>query len=127
MGVAGRLSFTGWVDVDEVPALIRSADVCLDPAPPTALNQRSTMIKVAEYLAAAKPVVAYDLLETSRTAAGAALLARAGDEAAFAAAVARLAGDEGERARLARSARERAEHLTWERSERALLEAYAAL
>src|SRR4051794_11923331 len=44
-GVAERVSFTGWIDVDEVPALIRSADICVDPAPPTTLNQRSTMIK----------------------------------------------------------------------------------
>ena len=126
-GVAGRLSFTGWVDVDEVPALIRGADVCVDPAPPTTLNQRSTMIKIAEYLAAAKPVVAYDLLETSRTAAGAALLARPGDERELAALIARLAGDEAERRRLAEAAHARARALTWEHSERALLAAYAAL
>src|SRR4051794_22381889 len=114
-GVEERVEFTGWVDVDEVPALIRSADVCVDPAPPTPLNQCSTMIKVAEYLAAAKPVVAYDLLETTRTADGAALLARGGDEAGFAALVARLAEEGAERERLAGAARRRAEDLTWER------------
>jgi glycosyltransferase involved in cell wall biosynthesis len=126
-GVAGRVSFTGWVDVDEVPALIRAADVCVDPAPPTPLNQHSTMIKIAEYLAAAKPVVAYDLLETGRTAAGAALLAPARHVRALAAHVARLAGDEAERRRLSEAARARAEVLTWEHSEQALLAAYAAL
>src|SRR3954453_17707311 len=126
-GVADRIAFTGWVDVDEVPALVRAADICVDPAPPTVLNQRSTMIKIAEYLAAAKPVVAYDLLETSRTADGAALLARGGDERDFAAGVARLARDGAEGERLAGAARRRAEDLTWERSERALLEVYATL
>ena len=126
-GVADRVEFTGWVEVDEVPALIRSADICVDPAPATPLNERSTMIKIAEYLAAAKPVVAYDLLETHRTVGGAATLARPDELADFAAVVARLAGDAAERARLSRSARARAEALTWEHSERALLDAYAAL
>jgi glycosyltransferase involved in cell wall biosynthesis len=126
-GVGERVEFTGWLDVDEVPARIRAADVCLDPAPPTTLNQRSTMIKIAEYLAAAKPVVAYDLLETSRTAGGAALLANPGDERDFAAKVAAVAGDEAERRRLSEAARERAGALTWEHSERALLDAYATL
>ena len=126
-GVAGRVSFTGWVDVDEVPALIAAADVCVDPAPPTPLNERSTMIKIAEYLAAAKPVVAYDLLETSRTAAGAARLAPAGDAGEMARTIASLAADESERRRLSDAARARAAALTWEHSERALLAAYAAL
>jgi glycosyltransferase involved in cell wall biosynthesis len=125
VGVAARVSFTGWVDVDEVPRLIRSADICVDPAPRTPLNERSTMIKVAEYLAAAKPVVAYDLLETSRTTAGAALLAR--DEHDFAARVARLARDEPTRRLLSEEARARAADLVWERSEQVLLEVYATL
>jgi glycosyltransferase involved in cell wall biosynthesis len=126
-GVDDRVSFTGWVEADQVPALIRSADICVDPAPATALNNRSTMIKIAEYLAAAKPVVAFDLLETQRTVGDGALLARPDDVEAFAAAVARLAGDAGERSRVAELGRARAEALTWEHSERALLDAYAAL
>jgi len=126
-GVADRVELTGWVEVDEVPALIRSADICVDPAPGSPLNNRSTMIKVAEYLAAAKPVVAYDLLETRRTVAGAALLAPPDDLTALAGGVARLAGDPAERTRLAELARSRAQALTWEHSERALLDAYAAL
>jgi glycosyltransferase involved in cell wall biosynthesis len=126
-GVADRTTITGWVDLDEVPGLVAAADVCVDPAPSSPLNERSTMIKVAEYLAAGKPVVAYDLLETRRTTAGAALLTPPGDVAGFASHVARLADDAAERKRLARAALERAPELTWERSERALLSAYAAL
>ena len=125
-GVRDCVRMTGWVKPDSVPGLLQDADVCVDPAPPTLLNERSTMIKLMEYLALAKPVVAYDLLETQRTVLDAGLLVRRGDPDAFADQIVRLSEDPDLRARLAHRARERARELTWERSEAALLGAYAA-
>jgi glycosyltransferase involved in cell wall biosynthesis len=127
-GVAEFVTFTGRVAPDRVPELLADADVCVDPAPATDVNQRSTMTKIAEYLALGKPVVAYDLLETRRTAGEAALLVPHGDVQAFAEAISRLANDPALRRQLADAARSRAAaSLTWEHSERALLAAYAAL
>jgi glycosyltransferase involved in cell wall biosynthesis len=126
-GVAERVSFAGRVAAERVPELLQDADVCVDPAPATDVNQRSTMTKIAEYLALGKPVVAYDLLETRRTSGDAALLVAPGNADAFADAISRLARDPALRAHLARSARERATALTWEHSERALCDAYRAL
>ena len=51
------------------------------------------MTKIAEYLALGKPVVAFELLETRRTARHAALLVPPGDVVAFADAIRRLARD----------------------------------
>jgi glycosyltransferase involved in cell wall biosynthesis len=126
-GVADRVHFTGWLDADRVWEHLRAADICVDPAPPSELNHSSTMVKIAEYLAAGKPVVAYALRETARTAAGAAELVPGGEPAALAAAVAGLAGDPTRRAELARLALARARDLTWERSARELLAAYERL
>jgi glycosyltransferase involved in cell wall biosynthesis len=127
-GVADSVTFTGWVTPAEVVELVRDADICVDPSPATDVNERSTMTKIAEYLALGKPVVAYDLLETRQTAGDAALLVECGSVAAFAQAVRTLAADPALRGNLAREARQRAiELLTWERSEVALLDAYAAL
>lgn len=126
-GVSDRVEFTGWVDLERVPELLQAADVCVDPAPATYVNERSTMMKVAEYLALGKPVVAYDLLETRRTAGEAALLVTPGDVSGFCRCIAALAEDPALRARMAEAAEERAQALTWEYSERALLEAYASL
>ncbi len=126
-GVADRVTFTGWVALEDVPVLLQGADVCVDPAPATDANDRSTMMKVAEYLALGKPVVAYALLETRRTAAGAALLVNPGDVTAFSVAIARLAREPELRARMSAAARDRARALTWEHSERALLDAYDRL
>ena len=89
--MADRIEFTGHVEHRLVPALIAAADICIDPAPCSELNHRSTMIKVTEYLAAGRPVVAFGLTETRRTAEDAALYAPCGDLDAFAELIVRLA------------------------------------
>jgi glycosyltransferase involved in cell wall biosynthesis len=125
--VADSVTITGWVPLEDVPGYIDEADICVDPAPATVLNERSTMIKVAEYLALGKPVVAYDLLETRRTVARAAILVKPGDKARFADEILSLAADPALRTAFAQRARERAKDLGWDKSERALLSAYAGL
>jgi glycosyltransferase involved in cell wall biosynthesis len=123
-GLTDRVTFTGWVAAEQIPELLEEADVCVDPAPPTDVNTRSTMVKLAEYLALGKPVVAFDLIEARRTAGSAALLVAAGNLDALIDALALLARDEGLRRRYADAASERAQALTWVSSERALLAAY---
>ena len=56
-GLEERVRFTGRVHHAEVPGLLAAADICVDPAPGTELNQRSTMVKIAEYMAAERAVV----------------------------------------------------------------------
>ena len=126
-GSSARVRFEGWVPHSDVGALIAGADVCVDPAPCNPLNHRSTMVKIAEYMAAARPVVAYELVETRRTAGEAALYAPCGDPGAFGELVSQLAEDGEERLRRGRRGRERALELVWERSEQVLLKAYSGL
>jgi glycosyltransferase involved in cell wall biosynthesis len=126
-GVSEWVTFTGKVPNEEVPGLLAAADICVDPAPCNALNHHSTMVKIAEYLAAARPVVAYELRETVATAGDAALYARCGDQKHFVELVAALAERPELRARLAEAGRSRVPGLVWERSEKALVEAYESL
>ncbi len=126
-GVEDRVTFTGHVPHERVAALIAEADIGIDPAPGTELNHGSTMIKVAEYMGCGRPVVAYDLRETRRTAGDAALYAPCGERQAFVDLIGELARDGERRLRLGRAARERALDLTWERSELALREVYDRL
>jgi len=123
-GLAASVTFTGWVEWDQVPELLEEVDIGLAPAPKTEMNSRSTITKIAEYLALGKAVVAYDLCETRRTAGDAAVLVPPGDEIGFAAAIAALARDPVRRQALVEDARERAQQLTWPHSAQALLTAY---
>jgi len=126
-GLGELVTFTGWLDHQDVPELLARMDVCVDPAPATELNDRSTMTKIAEYLCVGCPVVAYDLTETRRTAENAAALVTPGDAAGFAAAVVALAGDPERRRLYSALARERARALSWSHSELELLGAYRRL
>jgi len=127
LGVGGRVRMAGRVTHYEVPALLAAADVCVDPAPCNELNHRSTMVKIAEYIASRKPIVAFELRETKRTAGEAALYAPCGDLPAFAALIAELAADEGLREQLSRRAEGRLPELLWGRSAELLRRAYASL
>jgi glycosyltransferase involved in cell wall biosynthesis len=126
-GVEDRITFTGHVPHERVAGLIAEADIGIDPAPGTELNHGSTMIKVAEYMGCARPVVAYDLRETRHTAGDSALYAPCGEPQAFIEAIGDLARDGERRLRLGQLARERALELTWDRSEEALRGVYERL
>jgi glycosyltransferase involved in cell wall biosynthesis len=126
LGLEDRITFAGFIrDRATLLQIISTCDVCLSPEPRNALNESSTLIKVAEYMAAGRPVVAFDLNETRETAGDTAAYAEEDTPAAFAAAVADLLDDPDRRAAMGLRARERAEaSLTWQRSEDALLRAY---
>lgn len=126
-GLQDRVRFTGLIPHAEVPAQLAQADICIDPAPCTELNQRSTMIKIAEYMAARRPVVSLPLHETRHTAGDAIAYGRCDDQASLVAAVAALAREPERRAELAERGYERAKELTWEASAAQLLAAYDKL
>jgi glycosyltransferase involved in cell wall biosynthesis len=86
------------------------------------------MIKMTEYMALGKPIVAFDLTEHRVTAQDAARYARANDEADFAGRIAELMDDPTERARMGQVGRQRVENeLAWPWQEKHLLNAYARL
>ena len=104
---------------------IRTADVCLAPEQSSPLNERSTFIKVGEYMAMARPVLAYDLAETRYTAGEAAAYVEPGNIAAYADALIALLDDPSRRERMGRIGRERVvRELAWEHQEPWLLRAY---
>jgi glycosyltransferase involved in cell wall biosynthesis len=127
MEVAQRVTFTGMVPHARIPSLIAQADIGIDPAPGTALNHGSTMIKVLEYMGAGRPLVAYELRETRRSAGDAALYAPCGEPALFAGKIAELARDGDRRVHMGHLARRRVLDISWEHSAIVLRELYDSL
>jgi glycosyltransferase involved in cell wall biosynthesis len=126
LGLDDAVEFVGLASQAEVLELLSTADVCLSPEPSNPLNDRSTMMKVAEYMAMKRAVVAFDLPETRWTAADAAAYAPSGDVVAFAIQVDTLLEDEDRRTRAGEVGRERiVTLLSWEHSVRALDASYA--
>jgi glycosyltransferase involved in cell wall biosynthesis len=128
LGLNDHVSFTGWVSDEDLFRYLSSVDICVDPDPSNAFNDRSTMIKMMEYMSVAKPIVAFDLPEHRFSAQDAALYVRPNNEIEFAAALVQLMDDPGRRQRMGAFGRRRIEtELAWHHSIRNLLDAYRTL
>lgn len=128
LGLTPYVRFMGFVpDPAYLPYLL-AADICVDPDPSSDYNDRSTMIKIMDYMAAAKPIVAFDLPETRRSAGKAALYVQPNDEREFAKGLAYLMDHPELRAEMGDFGRRRVEtDLSWSVSAKSLLCAYDAL
>jgi glycosyltransferase involved in cell wall biosynthesis len=125
LGISDIVEFTGRVPDEFVQRCLSSADVCLSPDPKNPLNDVSTMNKVVEYMAMARPLVSFDLVEARVSAAGAAVYVPANDEAAFAAAIDDLLDDPDRRKSMGVHGRQRVEReLSWDTSRKNLLAFY---
>ncbi|HEX9189763.1 MAG TPA: glycosyltransferase, partial [Vicinamibacteria bacterium] len=75
-----NLKLLGEVDYQEVPGLVAGWDVCLVPFVDTELTRCVDPVKVYEYLAAGRPVVATPLPELRRLEPGLVRLAGAAED-----------------------------------------------
>ncbi len=118
--------FTGYIhDRKRVQNFIEEADICVETAPKTAANSKSTFIKIMEYMSAGKPIVAFDMDETRYSTQESALLIEPGNLTQFAQEIVRLSKDTDLQKRLGEYGIERiAKSLNWENSAIELLRAY---
>jgi glycosyltransferase involved in cell wall biosynthesis len=129
LGLEPYVWFSGWVSGRRRWQYFLSlADICVAPDPSNSFNDRSTMIKIMEYMALAKPVVVFDLPEHRVTADSAAVYAAANDVRDFARHIAHLMDDPARRHQMGQVGRHRVERdLAWPHQAEKLLAAYAAL
>jgi glycosyltransferase involved in cell wall biosynthesis len=128
LGIADYVTFTGRVPDRALLSMLNTADVCVNPDIANEMNDKSTMNKIMEYMALAKPIVQFDLTEGRRTAREASLYARRNDAADLAAKLVALLDDPGRRAAMGWVGRRRVENeLEWRHEAPKLLEAYASL
>lgn len=118
--------YAGQVAPARVPLYLRAFDVCAMPHPWTRqFAYYTSPLKLFEYMAAGRPVVASDLPAWADVVqdGDTALLVPPGDADALAAAIARLRADPDLRDRLAANARARAlARYTWDARARAILD-----
>jgi len=120
--------FTGRIAYADLLRYLSTVDICLGPDPGNPFTTRSTMIKMLEYMALHKPMVAFDLVEHRVSAGEAALYAPANDEAAMAGLIQTLMDDPAQRVRMGEAGYDRiASGLAWPFQAERLLEAYHLL
>lgn len=127
LGVESRVIFTDFVPHAEVPEHIASADICVAPFEDNEVTRCKSPLKIVEYLASGKPVVASNVGEVKNMLEGAGLLVEPGKAEALAKGILELAGNERLRATMATAARKRAEtKYNWPCSVENLEKAYLA-
>jgi glycosyltransferase involved in cell wall biosynthesis len=125
LGLEGCVKFTGRIPDQDVQRILSDCSMGCQPDPFNPLNNVSTMNKVMEYMALARPVVAFDLVETRVSCGEAALYASECTSEALADEIIRLADDFELRRKMGLAGRRRVEEkLAWKFSEKALLEMY---
>jgi glycosyltransferase involved in cell wall biosynthesis len=93
LGVHDQLVFTGFIPKQNLLRGLSSAEIWLDSAPSSTLNDYSTSIKVTEYMAFEKRTVRLCLKEIRLAASEAVVYATSNDTAEYARAIAKLMDD----------------------------------
>lgn len=128
LGISEKILFTGMVDHSEISRYLRIADICVAPEPCAPYNDRSTAVKLMEYMSLAKPIVAFDLTEHRFTAQGAAAYVKPNDELEFARTIVELMDDPARRSKMGLLGRQRMETaLAWQYSIPRLLQVYRSV
>jgi glycosyltransferase involved in cell wall biosynthesis len=128
LGVAEYVTFAGRLPDEAMLAVLNTSDVCVNPDAANAMNDKSTMNKVMEYMALGKPIVQFDLAEGRASAQRASLYARGNDTLDFADKIVELLDDPQRRARMGEYGRRRVENaLAWKHEAPRLRAAYRAL
>lgn len=126
LAVDDKMWFAGWVSAPDIYCrYLCTADICVAPDPSNSYNDRSTFVKIMEYMAAGKPIVAFDLPESRFSAGEAALYAIPNSYQEFAAKLAALMDDDALRHSIGKIGRRRIEtSLSWQYSIPHLLAVY---
>jgi glycosyltransferase involved in cell wall biosynthesis len=126
-GVSAYIDFYGRVDDALFLDVLNTADICINSDRACAMNDKSTMNKILEYMALGKPIVQFEMTEGRRSAGAASLYARPDNVADFALKIDTLLGDPALRRDMGALGRERVlTQFSWAHSVPTLLRAYAA-
>jgi glycosyltransferase involved in cell wall biosynthesis len=127
-GLDSHIEFLGRVPDEQLLEVLNTADVCVNCDEVNPMNDKSTMNKIMEYMALAKPIVQFELTEGRFSAREASLYAKPNDALDFADKIVTLLDDPERRRRMGQFGRNRVERqLAWDYEAPKLLAAYEAL
>lgn len=125
MGLDDCVEFTGRASDQQMLEYLNTADVCVNSDKYNSMNDKSTMNKILEYMALAKPIVQFDLTEGRYSAQDASLYAKNNDAEDVAKKIMELLDNPELRKKMGAYGRNRVvNELSWEHTSKALLEGY---
>ncbi len=125
LGIQRQVLFTGSVAHEEVPLYMAAADICVASFKETEVTRCKSPLKIAEYLASGKPIVASRVGEVERMVSGGGIVVEPGKAQSLSEGILTLLGDRDLREKMGRSARLMAETVyNWPRTAATLLTTY---
>ncbi len=125
MGLDDCVEFTGRVSDQQLLDYLNTADVCVNSDTYNSMNDKSTMNKILEYMALAKPIVQFDLTEGRFSAQESSLYAEQNNAQDMAEKIVSLLEDPEKRKAMGNFGRNRViQELSWEHTSKALLDGY---
>lgn len=128
MGLDDCVEFTGRVPDQQLLDYLNTADVCVNSDTYNSMNDKSTMNKILEYMALAKPIVQFELTEGHYSAQEASLYAEQNNAKDMADKIIYLLENPDVRKKMGEFGYNRVvNELSWEHTSKALLEGYGKL
>lgn len=128
LGIGEKVIFTDFVPHADIPQYIAAADICVAPFYDNEVTRCKSPLKIVEYMASGKPIVASDVGEVRNMVGGVGLLVEPGKPEALAEGILELVSNEKLRNTMAVAARQRAEtKYNWEFSTGNLAKAYKSI
>jgi len=125
MGLDDCVEFIGRASDQQMLEYLNTADICVNSDKYNAMNDKSTMNKILEYMALAKPIVQFDLTEGRYSAQEASLYAKNNDAMDLGEKIIELLHNPEKRKKMGEYGRNRViNELSWEHTSKALLEGY---
>ncbi|TBR15283.1 glycosyltransferase WbuB [bacterium] len=127
LGLKDQVIFTGAVEAARVPEYMASCDIAIACFEDNNVTRCKSPLKIAEYLASGKPIIASKVGEVGQMVAGAGILVEPGRSYPLAESIIFLLSNKLLQEEMGRKARERAEKIyNWKTSAETLLHAYDA-
>ncbi|MGE4357982.1 MAG: glycosyltransferase family 4 protein [Candidatus Omnitrophota bacterium] len=125
LGIENKVIFTGSVPHHEIPEYISASDICVAPFKETKVTLCKSPLKIVEYMASGKAIVASNVGEVRKMVGGVGILVEPGNFYALAEGILKLLKDEELRINLGKLARKRAEgKYNWKVSTSTLISMY---
>ena len=110
LGLEDKVLFTDFIPYIDIPEYIAAADICVAPFEDNKVTRCKSPLKIAEYMAAGKPIVASDVGEVRNMLGDAGLLVQPGSPGEMAKGILKLAVNPELRYQMSMAARKRAEY-----------------
>jgi glycosyltransferase involved in cell wall biosynthesis len=122
------VTFTGYIPYREFYEILATSDICINPEHRNEFTDRSTMLKIMDYMVCGKPIVQFKTTEGKFTAGNSAIYVENNDNIEFAEAIVALLNDPCKRREMGQVGKNRIEcKLKWDLQKANLRKAYEHL